>query len=154
MSYFSAHTSAHQVDLLKSGLNAFLCTGDVYRRDTIDRSHYPIFHQMEGLRIFSKGRALIKINSADSAFKIPSVITAILHQFMETYGEELFDYALDINEKELFSNGDIRTDFKQERHSVDAKILIEKNLKETLEALVKHLFGQEVEYRNEINSFY
>ena len=54
-------------------------------------------------------------------------------------------------EKELFSNGtDIRTDFKQERHSVDAKILIEKNLKETLEALVKHLFGQEVEYRNEI----
>jgi len=50
-----AHTSAHQVDLLKSGLNAFLCTGDVYRRDTIDRSHYPIFHQMEGLRIFSKG---------------------------------------------------------------------------------------------------
>ena len=57
---FSAHTSAHQVDLLKSGLNAFLCTGDVYRRDTIDRSHYPIFHQMEGLRIFSKGLVLIK----------------------------------------------------------------------------------------------
>ena len=56
---FSAHTSAHQVDLLKSGLNAFLCTGDVYRRDTIDRSHYPIFHQMEGLRIFSKGLVLI-----------------------------------------------------------------------------------------------
>ena len=72
---------------------------------------------------------------------------------MKTFGEELFDYALDINEKDLFSNGtDIRTDFKQERHSVDAKILIEKNLKETLEALVKHLFGQDVEYRNEINS--
>ena len=69
---------------------------------------------------------------------------------METFGEELFDYPLDIDEKELFSNGDIRTDFKQERHSVDAKILIEKNLKETLEALVKHLFGQDVEYRNEI----
>ena len=30
-----AHTSAHQVDLLRSGLDAFLCTGDVYRRDTI-----------------------------------------------------------------------------------------------------------------------
>jgi len=71
---------------------------------------------------------------------------------MKTFGEELFDYALDINEKDLFSNGrDIRTDFKQERHSVDAKILIEKNLKETLEALVKHLFGQDVEYRTEIH---
>ena len=74
---------------------------------------------------------------------------------MKTFGEELFDYALDINEKDLFSNGtDIRTDFKQERHSVDAKILIEKNLKETLEALVKHLFGQDVEYRTEINSYW
>ena len=58
------------MDLLKSGLNVFLCTGDVYRRDTIDRSHYPIFHQMEGLRIFSKGLVLInsiKNESADSA---------------------------------------------------------------------------------------
>ena len=25
----------------------FLCTGDVYRRDEIDSSHYPAFHQME-----------------------------------------------------------------------------------------------------------
>ena len=22
--------------------------GDVYRRDSIDQSHYPVFHQMEG----------------------------------------------------------------------------------------------------------
>jgi phenylalanyl-tRNA synthetase alpha chain len=42
------HTSAHQVDLLKSGLDKFLVTGDVYRRDEIDRSHYPVFHQTEG----------------------------------------------------------------------------------------------------------
>ena len=36
-----------------SGLNAFLVVGDVYRRDSIDRSHFPIFHQMEGVRTFS-----------------------------------------------------------------------------------------------------
>ena len=24
------------------------CAGDVYRRDSIDQSHYPVFHQMEG----------------------------------------------------------------------------------------------------------
>lgn len=23
--------------------------GDVYRRDSIDQSHYPVFHQMEGI---------------------------------------------------------------------------------------------------------
>ena len=49
-----AHTSAHQRDLIKTGLDAFLVTGDVYRRDEIDMCHYPVFHQMEGVRLFSQ----------------------------------------------------------------------------------------------------
>src|SRR5579883_3181501 len=43
------HTSAHQVELLKSGHRKFLVAGDVYRKDEIDRTHYPVFHQMEGV---------------------------------------------------------------------------------------------------------
>ncbi|KAI9281055.1 phenylalanyl-tRNA synthetase [Sporodiniella umbellata] len=43
-----AHTSAHQLEGLASGQNQFLISGDVYRRDEIDASHYPVFHQMEG----------------------------------------------------------------------------------------------------------
>ena len=54
-----AHTSAHQVDLMRSGLNAFLCIGDVYRRDSIDPTHYPIFHQCEGVRLFNKEELFI-----------------------------------------------------------------------------------------------
>ena len=46
------HTSAHQTELMREGKKAFLCTGDVYRRDEIDSSHYPVFHQMEGVKIF------------------------------------------------------------------------------------------------------
>jgi phenylalanyl-tRNA synthetase alpha chain len=38
---------------MKQGHNAFLCVGDVYRKDTVDRTHYPVFHQMEGVRIFN-----------------------------------------------------------------------------------------------------
>lgn len=49
------HTSAHQQDLIASGLDAFLVTGDVYRRDEIDRTHYPVFHQMEGVRVYPAG---------------------------------------------------------------------------------------------------
>lgn len=49
-----AHTSAHQVDLMRTGLDAFLVSGDVYRRDEIDKNHYPVFHQMEGVRLFTK----------------------------------------------------------------------------------------------------
>eukprot|EP01052_Picozoa_sp_SAG31_P011114 SAG31_NODE_622_length_13493_cov_7.301254_12_plen_120_part_00 len=37
---------------MQQGHTAFLCTGDVYRRDTVDRSHYPVFHQTEGVKIF------------------------------------------------------------------------------------------------------
>lgn len=48
------HTSAHQAQQLRNGKKAFLCTGDVYRRDTIDATHYPVFHQMEGVRVFEK----------------------------------------------------------------------------------------------------
>jgi phenylalanyl-tRNA synthetase alpha chain len=47
------HTSAHEVDVFRSGKTKWLLTADVYRRDEIDGSHYPVFHQMEGARIFS-----------------------------------------------------------------------------------------------------
>ncbi|XP_057448801.1 phenylalanine--tRNA ligase, chloroplastic/mitochondrial-like [Lotus japonicus] len=46
------HTSAHHAELLKNGNTHFLVTGDVYRRDSIDSTHYPVFHQMEGFRVF------------------------------------------------------------------------------------------------------
>jgi phenylalanyl-tRNA synthetase alpha chain len=45
------HTSAHQNELLSKDITSFLVTGDVYRKDEIDKSHYPVFHQMEGVSI-------------------------------------------------------------------------------------------------------
>lgn len=43
------HTTAHQNEILRSGIIDFLVVGDVYRRDAVDRTHYPIFHQLEGV---------------------------------------------------------------------------------------------------------
>ena len=40
------HTSAHQAEMLRKGETHFLVTGDVYRRDSIDATHYPVFHQV------------------------------------------------------------------------------------------------------------
>eukprot|EP00547_Thalassionema_nitzschioides_P006946 CAMPEP_0194203504 /NCGR_PEP_ID=MMETSP0156-20130528/3248_1 /TAXON_ID=33649 /ORGANISM="Thalassionema nitzschioides, Strain L26-B" /LENGTH=425 /DNA_ID=CAMNT_0038929265 /DNA_START=69 /DNA_END=1346 /DNA_ORIENTATION=+ len=48
------HTSAHQSQHLNQGHERFLCAGDVYRRDEIDASHYPAFHQLEGVKLFEK----------------------------------------------------------------------------------------------------
>jgi phenylalanyl-tRNA synthetase alpha chain len=43
------HSSAHQADVFRTcPTPGFLISADVYRRDEIDRNHYPAFHQMEG----------------------------------------------------------------------------------------------------------
>jgi phenylalanyl-tRNA synthetase alpha chain len=34
--------------------DGFLISADVYRRDEVDRSHYPVFHQMEGARTWDR----------------------------------------------------------------------------------------------------
>uniref|UniRef100_UPI0037E79472 phenylalanine--tRNA ligase, mitochondrial n=1 Tax=Semicossyphus pulcher TaxID=241346 RepID=UPI0037E79472 len=60
-----AHTSAHQRELVRSGLDAFLLAGDVYRRDEIDISHYPVFHQMEGVRLFSNHELFSKVQNGE-----------------------------------------------------------------------------------------
>lgn len=41
-----AHMTAHQSELLRTGLDNFLMIGDVYRRDEVDSTHFPVFHQV------------------------------------------------------------------------------------------------------------
>jgi phenylalanyl-tRNA synthetase alpha chain len=49
------HTSAHQADTFRANASdGYLVSADVYRRDAIDRSHYPVFHQMEGARSWDR----------------------------------------------------------------------------------------------------
>lgn len=45
------HTSAHQTELLRKGHRSFIAFGDCYRKDTVDASHYPVFHQVEGVMV-------------------------------------------------------------------------------------------------------
>lgn len=42
--------SAHQVELLAKGIKSFIVVGDTYRRDEVNRTHYPVFTQMEIVR--------------------------------------------------------------------------------------------------------
>lgn len=42
--------SAHQVELLAKGIRSFIVVGDTYRRDEVNRTHYPVFTQMEIVR--------------------------------------------------------------------------------------------------------
>ncbi|KAH8888354.1 phenylalanyl-tRNA synthetase [Thozetella sp. PMI_491] len=49
------HTSAHEDELFRAAESeGFLISSDVYRRDEIDRSHYPAFHQMDAGRMWDR----------------------------------------------------------------------------------------------------
>ena len=49
------HTSAHEAEIFRNNKNeGYTISADVYRRDAIDRSHYPIFHQMEGAKVWDR----------------------------------------------------------------------------------------------------
>ena len=115
-----AHTSAHQRDFIRMGCNHFLVTGDVYRRDEIDSSHYPVFHQMEGVRLFSREELFRPSNGGDEA------------------GLRLF---------ESDPSSQVETSEKQAPHTMDAVKMMEFNLKDTLIKLMKELFGCDIETR-------
>lgn len=62
------HTSAHEIAAFRSDHDAWLLSADVYRRDEIDSSHYPVFHQMEGARVWDrKDLPLLKALNAKMA---------------------------------------------------------------------------------------
>lgn len=62
------HTSAHQHAAFQWLANnpsskGYTICADVYRRDSIDKSHFPIFHQMEGARVWGLEEASSRFRS-------------------------------------------------------------------------------------------
>ena len=115
------HTSAHEVETFKKGHREWLLTADVYRRDEIDASHYPAFHQVEGAKIFHDTPNAMKEIEEDnerlSAYLASSniVIEDIPH---------------------ISANNPV-----QPSHDAAKAELIAKNLKLSLNSLMLHLFG-------------
>ncbi|XP_072168799.1 phenylalanine--tRNA ligase, mitochondrial-like [Diadema setosum] len=80
-----AHTSAHQHELMQAGLDAFLVAGDVYRRDEIDTSHYPVFHQMEGVRLLTQHELFSRCTDATDLKLFETVPTRRTQEKQETH---------------------------------------------------------------------
>ena len=115
-----AHTSAHQRDFVRMGFDRFLVTGDVYRRDEIDSSHYPVFHQMEGVRLYMD-EELFASSDDPASYKI-------------------FESESDPSARK-------ETEDKQAVHTIEAVKMLEFDLKRTLVDLVRELFGSDIESR-------
>ncbi|KAI1730067.1 tRNA synthetases class II core domain (F) domain-containing protein [Ditylenchus destructor] len=114
-----AHTTAHQYKLLTQGLDSFIMYGDVYRRDEIDRTHFPCFHQLDCVRTYSS---------------------------IELFGS--YQYEKDEPAMfETNPTADLRTPAKQEYHTIDTARVLVIELQSSLEGLTRAIFGSEVQMR-------
>mgnify|MGYP000660393632 CR=1 FL=1 len=118
------HTSAHEVETFAQGLDSWLLCADVYRRDEIDASHYPIFHQMEGARMFDPSKG-----DYDAG--------GLVERECEAMEQKLREAAIEIaDDVDLEEAGGW-----QEGHDPVHAGLAMRHLKATLNGLVLELFG-------------
>lgn len=80
------HTSAHQQayfqqinrnEATKPEEIGYTIVADVYRRDAIDRSHYPVFHQMEGAMLWKRPSENPQAHSGQTAAAIMKDVESI-----------------------------------------------------------------------------
>lgn len=76
-----AHTTAHQSELMRAGLDSFLIAGDVYRRDEIDSTHYPVFHQVDAVRLHTRDQLFPKDERLQLFEKGLSMCTVVENYF-------------------------------------------------------------------------
>lgn len=106
------HTSAHQLELLKDGHRRFLVTGDVYRRDSIDATHYPVFHQVEGVRVFEphewESRNLTSLELASSELKstLEGLVRHLFGECEMRWVDAYFPFTEPSYELEIFFKGE------------------------------------------------
>lgn len=113
------HTSAHQSELMRRGHQRFLCTGDVYRRDEIDASHYPAFHQMEGVKLMDPADMPVQLSreewlASDACARTADDLKNALEGLVDTlfgpvekrWVEAYFPFTEPSLELEIFFQGD------------------------------------------------
>lgn len=123
-----AHTTAHQVDLISSGLDNFLVVGEVYRRDEIDSTHYPVFHQLDAVRLVNK----------DKLFERTPELEIFEKDWRESSGNKA---------QVIHSSSKCIDQSKQPCHTLEAVKLMEHELKQVLLGLAQDLFGSKIKYR-------
>jgi len=99
------HTSAHQTELMSAGHPAFLVTGDCYRRDEVDATHYPVFHQMEGVRVWDAGSVSTEYVVNDLKAALEGMVKAVFGQELQSrWIDAYFPFTEPSLEMEVFYN--------------------------------------------------
>ncbi|KAL8964653.1 MAG: hypothetical protein Q9183_004302 [Haloplaca sp. 2 TL-2023] len=119
------HTSAHEADIFRQNASpGFTISADVYRRDAIDRSHYPAFHQMEGARMWDRKQV--------SGGNVARAVWGDLEQMPK--------HTLQVDDPNPTVHPE-RNPLQADHHSVEEVEAIAAHLKRSLEAVVVALFS-------------
>lgn len=114
------HTTTHEPDVyLYPDVDKFTITADVYRRDEIDRTHYPVFHQMECVQLFEQN----------------SLSESRLSEINSLEGVKVSDPTSDLSQ--LSINNPV-----QEEHQQEKVAIVAHKLKNTLNKILHQLFGE------------
>ncbi|KAH9431293.1 hypothetical protein MCOR02_008591 [Pyricularia oryzae] len=118
------HTSAHELELFRRNESqGYLISADVYRRDEIDRTHYPVFHQMEGMRVWDRAQ----VPGGD-------VAAAVWADF-----EKLPTHGVKVEDPNPFYHPE-RNPLQEQHHSPAEAEAISAHLKRSLELMVVEIF--------------
>ncbi|KAK6461106.1 hypothetical protein DFJ63DRAFT_320494 [Scheffersomyces coipomensis] len=115
------HTSAHEHECFRECKTpGYIISADVYRKDEIDRTHYPAFHQMEGARLWSKNSGNLEEIIAKDIEDIPKTNIIVEDPFREN----------------CFSAENPKQDYMTDKEVQ----LVSTHLKKTVEYLVNQVF--------------
>ncbi|KAF2141360.1 uncharacterized protein K452DRAFT_309132 [Aplosporella prunicola CBS 121167] len=122
------HTSAHQADTFRADTApGYLISADVYRRDAVDRSHYPVFHQMEGARTWDR-------NALDGHSSLASLVWSDV--------EKLPRHDIKVEDPNPTFHAERNPLQTQHGHAADEVEAIATHLKRSLENVVVEIFAQ------------
>jgi phenylalanyl-tRNA synthetase alpha chain len=94
------HMTAHSPELLKDH-DSFIAIGDVYRKDEVDKCHYPIFHQLDGVKKVPSGTDPIELLKSTLSSLVEYLFPGCAYRFNSDY----FPFTNPSFEVEVFYNG-------------------------------------------------
>ena len=132
------HTSAYQHAAFQAmqkpdSAYGYTICADVFRRDSIDRSHFPVFHQMEGARLWrhsktdSQGIRISRYQGFERRIEI-------MKQSLKELGRPLVDV------EDAYPHFDEVRNPRQPEHQHQEVRIVASHLKRSLETLVAKVF--------------
>ncbi len=103
------HMTSYICPTVKKGIVSYITCGDVYRKDEIDQTHYPIFHQIDAFHLVEEGVDV----KTDLRKKIAGLIQHLFgkdcqYEFLEDYNHKdvYFPFTIDSFEVNVTLNVD------------------------------------------------